>query len=109
MNDKTNTSDHWFLIGGHPVLDVHGHAVGTIADVVYDQDSELPRWGVVNPGVLHSNHYVPLQPPTYVSDEGAVVVPFEKKVIMHAPKAPRDHIITPDLQRELELHYAMTG
>jgi uncharacterized protein YrrD len=109
MNDKANTSDHWFLIGGHPVLDLHGHEIGTISDVLYDEASDLPSWGVVNPGLLHANHYVPLTPPTYVSDTGAVVVPFDKKVILQAPKANRDHIITPVLQRELEHHYALTG
>jgi hypothetical protein len=60
---------------GHTVIDRHGTQIGTITDVVYDEMTEEPTWGVVSPGVLHSRHYVPLMPPVYVSQGGDVVVP----------------------------------
>src|SRR4051794_1822098 len=59
---------------GHPVIDRHGTEVGTITDVVYDEMTEEPTWGVVSPGLLHSRHYIPLSPPVYLSDDGVVVV-----------------------------------
>ena len=92
---------------GHPVLDQHGAEVGTITDVVYDEITEEPVWGVVSPGRLHARHYVPLQPPVYVSTEGAVVVPYDKATVLQAPKVQRDHVVDPVLRRELENHYAL--
>ncbi len=50
---------------GHPVIDRHGTEVGMITDVVYDETTEEPTWGVVSPGLLHARHYIPLSPPVY--------------------------------------------
>ena len=44
MNDEVTQ------FSGHPVIDRHGEEVGTITDVVYDEVSEKPTWGVVSPG-----------------------------------------------------------
>lgn len=94
---------------GHPVHDANGNEVGTITDVVYDQGSMRPRWGVVSPGRLKAPHYVPLNPPVYVSDNGAVIVPYDKHVILHAPKARGQHVLTPQIERELEVHYSVSN
>jgi len=92
---------------GHPVIDRHGEEVGTITDVVYDEISEKPTWGVVSAGALRGRHYIPLTPPVYLDTGGAVVVPYDKSAVLHAPKVPRNHVVTPLLKRELEHHYAL--
>ena len=92
---------------GHTVIDRHGTEIGTITDVVYDETTEEPTWGVVAPGLLHSRHYVPLMPPVYVSQGGDVVVPYDRTDVLHAPKVHRGHVLTPTLRRELEHHYAL--
>ena len=101
MNDEVTQ------FSGHPVIDRHGEEVGTITDVVYDEVSEEPTWGVVSPGGLHARHYIPLTPPVYLDAGGAVVVPYDKSADLHAPKVPRNHVVTPMLRRELEHHYAL--
>jgi sporulation protein YlmC with PRC-barrel domain len=100
-------SDELQTFSGHAVIDRHGTEVGTITDVVYDEITEEPTWGVVSPGVLHSRHYIPLAPPVYVSDAGAVVVPYDREDVLSAPKVHRNHVVTPAVRRELEHHYAL--
>jgi len=73
MNDDQMTQ-----FSGHPVIDRHGEEVGTITDVVYDEISEQPTWGVVSPGGLHARRYIPLTAPVYLDKGGAVVVPYDK-------------------------------
>jgi sporulation protein YlmC with PRC-barrel domain len=100
-------NDELIQFSGHPVIDQHGTEVGTITDVIYDEITEEPTWGVVSPGLLHSPHYIPLTPPVYVSEGGAVVVPYNKEDVLNAPKVPRSHVVTPVLRRELVDHYAL--
>jgi sporulation protein YlmC with PRC-barrel domain len=92
---------------GHDVVDENGVAVGKITDIVYDHLTEQPRWGVVATGLLKAAHYVPLVAKTYMSESGAVVVPYDKHTILHSPKAARDHVLSPMKERELEHHYAL--
>ena len=101
MNDELHT------IQRPSVIDRHGTEVGTITDVVYDEITEEPTWGVVSPGVLACRHYIPLAPPVYVSEAGAVVVPYDKEDVLRAPKVHRSHVVTPVLRRELEHHYSL--
>jgi sporulation protein YlmC with PRC-barrel domain len=101
MNDELKQ------FSGHPVIDRHGTEVGTITDVVYDEITEEPTWGVVSPGGLHARHYIPLSPPVYLDTGGAVVVPYDKDDVMRAPKVHRNHVVTPVLRRELEHHYSL--
>jgi hypothetical protein len=35
------------------------------------------------------------------------VLPFDREVVRHAPKAPHDHVLTPEVTREVEEHYAL--
>ena len=100
-------NDELIEFSGHPVIDRHGSTVGTITDVVYDEVTEEPAWGIVSPGLLHARHYVPLMPPVYLSETGDVVVPYDKADVLRAPRVHRDHVVTPMLQRELEHHYSL--
>ena len=101
MNDELQQ------FGGLAVIDRHGTEVGTITDVVYDDMTEEPTWGVVSPGLLHAHHYIPLVPPVHVSETGDVVLPYDKADVLKAPKAQRNHVVTPMLRRELEHHYSL--
>jgi hypothetical protein len=42
---------------------------------------------------------------SYVDDAGRLVVPFDKASIKRAPKAGREHVLTPDVARELRDYY----
>ena len=97
---------------GHHVLDEHGDDIGRVVDVIYtdpdhtDDGSMIPHWLVVDPGPLRAAHYVPIEG-SYVTEAGAVVVPWEKRWVKSAPKANGDHVLTNTTLTELEQHYAM--
>ena len=88
---------------GHDVVDRTRRLIGTITDVVHDEDGAA-RWAVVDLGLLQSSHYVPLTAGT-VNDTGELVVPFDKNRVKSAPQARRDHLVDVGLVRELEQHY----
>lgn len=96
---------------GHAVVDEHDHEIGTVIDVVYDDASnvagtasETPTWLVVDPGMLRAAHWVPVTG-TYRSATGSIVVPWDRELFKHSPKASDDHRMTPALERELQQHY----
>jgi hypothetical protein len=97
---------------GHHVLDERGDEVGRVIDVIYtdpstsDDGSMTPSWLVVDPGVLRAAHYVPIEG-SYITDAGALVVPWDKRWIKSAPKANGDHLLTSDQITDLEQHYAL--
>ena len=88
---------------GHDVVDADHNVVGSITDVIYDHDEETPSWLVVKPGALHAERYVPIER-SYTDTRGNLVVPFDKKMVRHAPKAG-DHVLTADVQALAEEHY----
>lgn len=98
---------------GHQVLDERGDDVGRVIDVIYtdpstsDDGSMTPNWLVVDPGLLRSAHYVPIEG-SYVTDAGALVVPWDKRWIKSAPKANGDHLLSFDQIADLEAHYALS-
>ncbi len=97
---------------GHHVLDERGDDIGRVIDVVYtdpdssDDGSMIPHWLVVDPGLLRSAHYVPIEG-SYITEEGSVVIPWDRRWVKSAPKASGDHLLTHDQVTELEQHYAM--
>ena len=90
----------------HEVVDRHNHHVGKVTDVIFDDRDFRPRWTTVKTGVLRGEHLAPMEG-AYVSDDGVLVLPCDKETVLHAPKAPRDHVLTPDLAREAAQHYAL--
>jgi sporulation protein YlmC with PRC-barrel domain len=90
---------------GRPVLDEHGLALGTITDVVFDAHGEHAEYLVVDPGILRAAHYVPVRG-AFESADGTVVVPWDRQWFKLAPKAGRDHVLSPIERRSLEVHYA---
>ena len=89
---------------GHAALDEHGTKVGTITDVLFDREGEA-RWAVVDPGPLRKAHYAPLDG-AYSTDEGDVILPVDTITVKQAPVAGRNHILTSELEAELEDYYS---
>jgi hypothetical protein len=96
---------------GHTVVDEHDHEIGTVVDVAYDDASsgagsqtESPSWLVVDPGMFKAAHWVPVAG-SYRSASDNIVVPWNRELVQHSPKAADDHRMTPALERELGQHY----
>lgn len=87
------------------MVDPSHRLIGTISDVVYDQEGG-PEWAVVDLGLLRSSHYLPIAA-GYMSEAGEFVVPYDKKVVKAAPKADRSHLVDRDMQSELHHHYEL--
>jgi sporulation protein YlmC with PRC-barrel domain len=93
---------------GHAVIDEHGMKVGKITDVLYDDKTLPPRWIIVNLGVFAAQHYVPLND-AYQSEDGRLVIPFDKKTVKSAPRAGKDHILTRAVEEQLLQHYQLAA
>lgn len=90
---------------GHEMLDAMGDKIGVVEDVIYDVETQEPRWAVVKRGLLHPRPaIVPLRF-GYRTPDGAIVVPYDKRLVTTAPKVGKDHVITDDNERELRSHY----
>ncbi len=87
-----------------PVVDNHFSRVGKVTDVLYRDGSDRPAWALVKTGPLTSERLAPLDG-AYVSDDGALVLPFDEHTLKHAPKAPRDHVLTPDVADEAVAYF----
>ena len=68
----------------------------------------LPKWAVVSPGVFRAEHFLPLDN-TYLSLEGNLVVPFDKRTVSRSPRAERDHVLSPITERALEQYYQLAA
>ncbi|MDJ0767839.1 MAG: PRC-barrel domain-containing protein [Ilumatobacter sp.] len=90
---------------GHGVIDEHGVPVGAVTDVVYDKTGSRPEFLVVDPGIFRAAHYVPVEG-AYHTNDGQIVVPWNKQWIKHSPKASKDHLLTPIDRTDLHVHYA---
>ena len=93
---------------GHDVIDQTGEHLGQVTDVIYEAtDETTPAWLVVKPGVMRAAHYVPVEG-SYTTDEGNLVIPFDKQWLKSAPKATGDHVIDAETRAELISHYGDT-
>ena len=90
----------------HEVVDSSGEHVGVVVVVVPDVRTLEPRCLVVESGVLKRAHFVPVRGST-TNEEGHIVVPYDKDMVAHASRANRDHVLTPDDERELAAHYGI--
>ncbi len=72
--------------------------------MLFDDRAAVPRWAVVNTGMFGGEHFVPLDQ-TYVDLEGRLVVLLNKSNIKRASRVPRDHVLSPEAQRELRDYY----
>src|SRR4051794_11337176 len=96
-DDRIGTNDTAPIMVDHQMVDATGTKVGKVTDVIYDEQSltRAPRWAIVDKGIFHAAHVVPLQG-AYRDAEGRLVTPYDRALIEAAPKAPKDHVITPE-------------
>ena len=92
---------------GSKAIDANGTKIGMVTDVVHDPESGRPEWAVIDPGLLKAEHYAPLGE-AYRSSTDDLVLDLDKRFVTSAPKAPRDHEITPQLEEELHHYYDRT-
>ena len=92
---------------GHRVVDDHHRPIGKVTDVIYDETG-IAKWAVVSPGVFRAEHFLPLDK-TYLSLEGNLVVPFDRRTVSRSPKAERDHVLSPITERALEQYYQLAA
>jgi len=90
----------------HEVIDTLGEKLGKVADVVPDTRTLEPRWLVVTSGVLKHGHFVPVDG-AVSSEDGAIVVPYDKATVNAALKVNKDHLLTPEDERGLSAHYGL--
>jgi sporulation protein YlmC with PRC-barrel domain len=89
------------------VINERGEKLGKVTDVLFDDRGD-PRWAVVSAGLLASAHYVPLAR-AFTTPDGRVVVPYDKGVVKHAPRAAGGHVLDRDLEARLLEHYEVGG
>jgi hypothetical protein len=104
----THPSEPTPLFTDHALLDQQGNKVGAVVDVVSDPSTLEPRWFVVDFGTFKANHYVPVLG-SYQTADGDIVVPYDAESVKQAPKAHRDHIVTPELEHEIREHYGLAS
>ncbi|MCB1002211.1 MAG: PRC-barrel domain-containing protein [Acidimicrobiales bacterium] len=93
---------------GHQVIDEHGEPVGTVSDVFYDDETSTePTWLVVDPGVFRKERLVPIAG-SYETDEGKIVVPFDRKWIKQAPVVDAHHYPDDAARQHAEQHFQIT-
>lgn len=98
----TNSSDGGLV--GRTVVDLRHEPVGKVVDVIFEEAGSDPKLAVVDPGLFRSSRYVPLDRFGRTGD-GRIVVPYEAGVVRSAPKAPREHIVTRELEDRVAHHY----
>jgi hypothetical protein len=89
---------------GRAVIDERGTKIGTVTDVLPDDETGEPAWVVVSMGLLRSEHFVPLSA-AYQSEQGRLVLPFDREMVKHSPKAKRDHVLERGTATELRRYY----
>lgn len=89
---------------GKDVIDEQGTKIGTVTDVLPDDETGEPAWVVVSIGVLRSEHFVPLGA-AYQSEQGRLVLPFDRDMVKHSPRAKRDHVLERATAEELRRYY----
>jgi sporulation protein YlmC with PRC-barrel domain len=85
------------------MINERGEKLGKVTDVLFDDRGD-PRWAVVSVGMLSASHYVPLTR-AFTTPDGQVVVPYDKSVVKHAPKAAGNHVLDRRTEVLLAEHY----
>ena len=89
---------------GRIVVDLRHEPIGKVVDVIFEESGSDPKLGVIDPGLFRSSRYVPLARFGRTGD-GRIVVPYEADLVRSAPKAPKEHIVTRELEDRLADHY----
>ena len=92
---------------GHRVVDGHHRLIGKVTDIIFDTTGTA-KWAVVSPGVFRAEHFLPLEK-TYLSLEGNLVAPFDRRTVSRSPKAERNHLLSPITERAIERYYQLAA
>jgi uncharacterized protein (TIGR02271 family) len=91
---------------GQKVVDSTGSKVGTLDEIYFDAETDLPEWAAVTTGMFGSRlSFVPLSRAT--SDGEHVHVGYEKSQIKDAPTVEADGDLAPDDEQLLYRHYGI--
>ena len=93
---------------GQEAIDQRGGKIGKVTDILADDQTGQPMWVIVNTGLVRSEHYVPLVD-AYETDEGRIVLAFDKDTIKHSPKAGREHVLMRSTEEELRQYYGLAA
>jgi hypothetical protein len=93
---------------GRDAVDEHGAKIGTVTDVVSDDDSGAPAWAVVSLGMLSAERYVPLGD-AYQTEEGRIVLAFDRRTVKGSPRARRDHVLARSEADEIRQYYGVAA
>ncbi len=98
----TDSSDSGLV--GRIVVDLRHEPIGKVVDVIFEDAGPDPKLAVIDPGLFRSSRYVPLARFGRTGD-GRIVLPFEADVVLSGPKAPKEHIVTRELEDRVADHY----
>lgn len=98
----TNSSEGGLV--GRIVVDLRHEPIGKVVDVIFEDAGSDPKLAVIDPGLFRSSRYVPLDGFGRTGD-GKIVLPYEAGVVRSAPKAPKEHILTRELEDRLADHF----
>ena len=93
---------------GQEAIDQRGGKIGKVTDILSDDRTGQPAWVIVNTGVIRAEHYVPLVD-AYETDEGRIVLAFDKNTIKNSPKAGREHVLMRSTEEELRRYYGLAA
>jgi len=93
---------------GQEAIDQRGGKIGKVTDILSDDLTGRPAWVVVNTGLVRAEHYVPLVD-SYETDEGRIVLAFDKNTVKNSPKAGREHVLMRSTEEELRRYYGLAA
>lgn len=92
---------------GKNVLDEQGSKVGTIDDVYYDEQTNVPEWARVNTGWFGLQHnFVPLMGAETV-DASTIRINWSAHVVKNTPRLDGDLELSPQEEQELADYYGL--
>ena len=95
------------VLTGHKVVDADGEKLGVIDDVLFDAETNAAVWVVVKRGMLRSKSTVVPLRRAFRTDEGDIVVAFDKRTVSSAPHLSSDHVLSHEAEEALLAHYGV--
>jgi len=95
------------VLTGHKVVDAEGEKIGVIDDVLFDAETNQAMWALVKRGMLHRRPAAVPLTRAFRTDDGDIVVAFDKHTVESAPHVPTDHVLTHDTEEALCAHYGV--
>ena len=92
---------------GRTVVGSDGAKIGTVADVYFDKETQVPEWALVNTGLFGAkSSFVPITNARVSED--ALQVPFTKDQVKDAPKIADDGELSQQEEATLSQHYGIS-